>query len=75
MKKYTKIILLSVVILLLGFGFWKLKLKDQKATIQNERVVQQISASLKISTGTDIQFFDVSGFVGKTVLEATEANT
>ena len=74
MKKYTKVILLSVAILLLGFGFWKLKLKDQRTTIQNEKVVQQISASLKISTGTDIKFFNISSFVGKTALEATEAN-
>jgi hypothetical protein len=75
MKKYTKIVLPLVIILLLGFSFWNLKLQDQKITIQNEKAVQQISASLKISYGTNVQSFDISGFIGKTALEATQAST
>lgn len=75
MKKYTKAILLLVVILLLGLGFWGLKLRNQEAIIRDGKTVQQISASLKISDGTNIQSFDISGLVGKTALEATQANT
>jgi hypothetical protein len=74
MKKYTKLVFLLVIISLLGFGFWNLKLRDQKATVQNGKV-QQITASLKISDGINIKSFDVSGFIGKTALEATQANT
>lgn len=62
------------MILLLGFGFWNLKLRNQKTTVQNEKV-QQITASLKISDGINIKSFDISGFIGKTALEATQANT
>jgi hypothetical protein len=74
MKKYTKATLLLVILLLLGFGFWGLKLRDKETTIQNEEVAQQISASLKINDGANTQSFDISGFVGKTALEATQAN-
>jgi hypothetical protein len=75
MKKQTKIILLLVIIFLIGFGFLNLKSKDQKTTIQNEKVVQQISASLKIEGGVNTQSFDISSYVGQTALAATEANT
>ncbi len=74
MKKYTKLVLLLAVISLLGFGFWNLKLRDQKATVQNEKI-QQVTASLKINDGTNVRSFDISGFIGKTALEATETNT
>ncbi len=73
MKKYTKIALLLVIVSLLGFGFWNLRLRSQKTTVQNEKV-QQITASLKISDGTNEHSFDISDFVGKTALEATQAN-
>jgi hypothetical protein len=75
MKKYTKVVLLLAIILLFGLGFLGFKLLSKKTTIQSEKAIQQVSASLKISDGTNVQSFDISGFVGKTALVATQANT
>jgi len=75
MKKYTKVVLLLAIILLFGLSFLGFKLLSKKTTIQSEKTIQQVSASLKISDGTNVQSFDISGFVGKTALVATQANT
>lgn len=74
MKKTVKLIFIFIVILIFGFGFWQLKIKNNKTSIQNEKVVQQISASLKINDGKNLQIFDISGFVGQTALAATQAD-
>lgn len=74
MKNKTKFTLFLISIIVLSVGFWQLKSKNSKTSIQNEKVVQQVSASLKINDGKNLQFFDVSSFVGKSALEATEAN-
>jgi hypothetical protein len=74
MKKYIKFILPLVLIILL-FGFWNLKIRSQKTNVQNEKTIQTVSASLTIINGSNTQNFDISSFIGKTALEATEANT
>lgn len=72
MKKYAKIIL-PIVILTLGLGFWQIKTINSVNKAENAN--QEEFANLKIGTGANLQSFDISGFVGKTALEATEANT
>jgi hypothetical protein len=74
MKKYLKTFLLFLVILLLaGIGFWNLKLRNQVTPIQNEKVVQEYKANLVIEDGKNTKSFDISNYIGKTVLEATTA--
>jgi cell division protein YceG involved in septum cleavage len=72
MKKYTKIIL-PVVILALGLGIWQITTLNSGNQAQNAN--QEVFANLKIESGSNSQSFDISGFVGKTALEATEAKT
>jgi hypothetical protein len=70
MKKYTKTIIAALVVFILGLGLWQVKALHSKS-VQPEKQVQQISTTLKID-GTTPQSFDVSAFVGKTALEATQ---
>jgi hypothetical protein len=72
MKKYLKLILPVLVILTLGFVFWQIKTNNFNIKIQSEKVVQKVSAGLIIGD-TDPQSFDISDFVGKNALEATES--
>ena len=74
MKNYLKTASILVLILVLAVGFWLIKAKNEKTTIQNEKVVQQIVASLKINDGTSTKTFDISSFVGQTALTATQAD-
>lgn len=73
MTKNTKKLLLLVFVLLLGFGFWNLKLRNQKTVVQNEKTVVEYRANLTISDGQDVKSYDVSQFIGKSALEATNA--
>jgi hypothetical protein len=75
MKKYTKIVLLSAVILLLGFGFWNLTRENRNSAIPNTKVVREFKANLTINNGVDTVSFDATAFIGKTVLEATQTAT
>jgi hypothetical protein len=72
MKKYTKIIVASIGTLLLGFMLWQVKTHYFRVNIQNEKIAQQISTSLEID-GDGPVTFDISSFVGKTALKATES--
>jgi hypothetical protein len=72
MKKYTKIIL-PVVVLLIGLGVWQITTLNSGNQVENAN--QEVFANLKIENGVNSQSFDISGFVGKTALEATEAKT
>ena len=72
MKKYLKIILPVVVILSLGFIFWQVKANSSVSKTQGEQSTQKISAVLIIDDANS-QSFEISDFVGKTVLEATQS--
>ena len=70
MKKYTKLILSAAAVLALGLVLWQIRTNNFNAKTQGKNNVQNVSAILKIgNAGT--QSFDISGFVGKTALEAT----
>lgn len=71
MKTFKKLLIPLFIILALGFGFWNLKLRDQKTTIQNERVVRDYKANLTINDGVNTASFDASQYVGKSALAAT----
>jgi hypothetical protein len=73
MKKYLKIVLLIIIVV--SFGFWQIKTKNIASQVQNEKTVQKESATLNIKTGDDFQSFDISEFVGKTALSATESKS
>jgi hypothetical protein len=73
MKKYTKVIIATLVIILLGFGLWQARTLYSKK-IQTEKTAQEISTTLKIDGENPITF-NVSDFVGKSVLEATQSKT
>ena len=72
MKKYFKFILPVFAILALGLTVWQIKTNNYGANTQNEKAVQKVSAILKVGD-TDPQSFDISDFVGKSALEATES--
>ncbi len=73
MKKYYKYLLVLAIFTLFGFGFWNLKTKNSLTTIQNERVVQTGSATLTVDDGKTNPKFNIAAFIGKTVLETTDA--
>ncbi len=72
MKKYLKLILPVVVIFTLGFIIWRTSVSGPAAKTQGEKAAQKVSAILKIND-VNPQSFDISGFVGKSALEATES--
>jgi hypothetical protein len=72
MKKYLKLILPILVILTLGFAFWQAKISSSNVKNQDGKVVQKATAVLKIGDVAP-QSFDISAFVGKNALEATES--
>jgi hypothetical protein len=74
MKKYLKIVLPVVIVLILGFVFWQVKTNRSAIKNQGQEEAQKVSAVLKIG-GANPQSFDISDFVGKTALEATESKT
>lgn len=72
MKNNKNIIVVLGIILLIIFGFWNLKLKNNSSNIQNEKVVQEFKANLTIKDGAENPVFDVQQYIGKTALEATQ---
>lgn len=71
MKNQTKYLLFAIIILL-GFGFWKLKSANNNSQIQNERVVQTFKANMAIQDDKTNPNFEVSEYIGRTALEATQ---
>ncbi len=74
MKKYTKILLAAIIIILLGIGFWQFSAFNLKNNNQTNNVVQEASTTLEIKT-TDSVSFDIADFIGKTALQATASKT
>lgn len=72
MKKESKLLLFFAIVFFVSFYFWQIKIKDTESKIQGAKTVQKVSALLKIGV-TDPKFFDISDFVGKSALEATES--
>jgi hypothetical protein len=65
--------LLALLLILLGVGGGYFLLNKSFATApKTSDVVQELKATLSVDNGTNPQSFDVSQFVGKTALEATE---
>jgi len=75
MKTFKKYLIPLFIVLLLGFGFWNLKSKNQNSPIPNTKVVREFKANLTINNGVDTVSFDASNYIGKSVLEATQALT
>jgi len=71
MKKYLKFILPAVLILLVCFVLFKHAPWSQKTANFND----QSFANLKVDINGSSTSYDISNFVGKTALEATEAKT
>lgn len=74
MKKYAKVVLISLSVILLGFVFWQVDNRFLNRNVQNKENIQQVSTTLRVNTDGSTPF-DISDFVGKTALEATEAKT
>lgn len=72
MKKYLKIILPLLVILLLSLGLFKLKGNFNVASVQDKKTIQELTATLAIDNGKEVKSFNVSQYIGKTALEATQ---
>jgi hypothetical protein len=72
MKKYLKLVLPAIIILILGSIFWQVK-TNLFTTKGDVNPAIEAFASLKVSDGVNSASFDISGFVGKTALEATES--
>ena len=72
MKKYLKYII-PLAILILGLGIWIIRSKNP--TNSHLGGSGELFASLKIDDATNSQSFDISDFVGKTALEATQSKT
>ena len=71
MKKYLKFILPAVLILFVCFVLFKHAPENQKSANYNDWSF----ASLKVDINGNSTSYDISNFVGKTALEATEAKT
>jgi hypothetical protein len=72
MKKESKLLLFLTLIFVVSFSFWQVRIKNSENRVQGAKTVQKVSASLKIGD-TDSQTFDISNFIGKTALEATQS--
>ena len=72
MKKESKLLLFLAIIFFVSFSFWQIRIKNSESKVQGEKTVQKVSAVLKVGD-TDPQSFDISDFVGKSALEATES--
>ena len=72
MKKESKLLLLLTLIFVVSFSFWQVRIKSSEGKVQGEKTVQKASAVLKIGD-LEAKSFDISSFVGKTALEATES--
>jgi hypothetical protein len=71
MKKYLKFILPVVLILFVCFVLLKNKVGNRNVSIFKD----QSFANLKVDINGNSNSYDISNFVGKTALEATEAKT
>jgi hypothetical protein len=71
MKNY-KYYLIIVAVIIVAFGFWNLKHQNQKTSIQNEKVVQEFKADLTINDDKTNPSFNITQYIGKTALEATQ---
>jgi cell division protein YceG involved in septum cleavage len=73
MKKYTKLTIILLVILGISFFFVFLGLKSKKSHTANPGAVQEIKTTLSVDEGSGPKSFDISGFIGKTALDATQS--
>lgn len=75
MKKYLKIILpLVAILLIVFFGVALYKIKTVKfESVDTVTPINPISTSLSINLGETQSHFDISNFVGQTALAATQA--
>jgi len=74
MNKYKKLLILLLVILGIAAIFVYFARKPQKTTSPGQKNVQELKTTLAINGNSGTESFDVSGFIGKTALAATEAN-
>lgn len=74
MKKESKLLLFLTIVFFVSFTFWQIRIKDSESKIQGAKTVQKVSAVLKIGD-TVPKSFDISGFIGKSALTATESVT
>jgi hypothetical protein len=72
MKKYLKFLLPLLVVFLLSFGLFRLKRNSNIAGIQDDKIVHELTATLTINNGNEIKSFNISQYIGKTALEATQ---
>lgn len=73
MKKNSKLLLFLAIVFFISFSVWQVRIKNSESKIQGEKTVQENTSLLKINDGKNLQSFDVSEFIGKTALEATES--
>lgn len=73
MKKNSKLLLFLAIVFFISFSVWQVRIKNSESKIQGEKTVQESTSLLKIDDGKNLQSFDVSEFIGKTALEATES--
>lgn len=73
MKKNSKLLLFLAIVFFISFSVWQVRIKNSESKIQGEKTVQENTSLLKIDDGKNLQSFDVSEFIGKTALEATES--
>jgi hypothetical protein len=71
MKKYLKFILPAVLILFVCFAF----IKNRTGNQNGSNFKDQPFANLKVDINGNSASYNISNFVGKTALEATEAKT
>lgn len=73
MNKYKSLLIPFLILLAIGVGTVYLAGKSAKKELSPTNV-QKLSVSLTINSGTDTKSFDISGYIGKTALDATGAN-
>lgn len=73
MKNKQGLLITFGLIAIVLLGFWNLKQKNSDTPIINERIVQEFKVELTIENGKTNETFDISQYIGRTALEATQS--
>lgn len=72
MKKYLKLIIIPIALALLVLGFSLVKGTRPNSISQNQEVVKEFKADLKVSLDDQEKNYDISQYIGMAVLDAME---
>jgi hypothetical protein len=75
MKNFRKPLILLLAASTILLFVVVLRQNSEKFGVVSPKIVQEIQTTLSVNNGSSVKSFDASGFVGKTALDATQADT